>query len=62
MSDHKRGRSKPPAADDPRYLRTCTRCGRVRQWTEPYCPGCGDPEFSLPDPDQGGADLRQGRH
>ena len=33
MSDHKGARSKPPAADDPRYLRTCTRCGRVRQWT-----------------------------
>ena len=29
-------------------LRTCTRCGRVRQWTEPCCPGCGDPEFHFP--------------
>jgi hypothetical protein len=25
----------PPAPDDPRYRRTCTRCGAVRNWRSP---------------------------
>jgi len=29
-------RKKPsPARDDPRYRRTCTRCGHVRNWRQP---------------------------
>jgi hypothetical protein len=29
-------RQKPLVApDDPRYLRTCTRCGHVRHWRQP---------------------------
>ena len=36
----------PPAPDDPRYRRTCTRCGKSRDWTVPRCE-CGNPEFSL---------------
>lgn len=37
-----------PAADDPQYRRTCTRCGDVRNWTEAFCAKCGNPEFSIP--------------
>lgn len=36
------------APDDPRYRRTCNRCGHVRDWTEAYCPRCRGVEFSIP--------------
>lgn len=49
MSKAKKPRKPPPAPDDPRYKRTCTRCYHVRNWTVPYCPRCGNPEFSLPE-------------
>jgi hypothetical protein len=33
---NKEGRARPiPDPDDPRYLRTCTRCGTVRPWCQP---------------------------
>ncbi len=44
-SDHRRAHSPPPADDDPRYRRTCTRCHRVRDWVVAYCV-C--PEFAIP--------------
>jgi hypothetical protein len=36
-------KKEPPAPDDPRYLRTCTRCGHVRHWRHP-CIVVSDPE------------------
>ena len=45
---HHEKRRTPPAADDPALRRTCTRCYRVRNWTEAFCP-CGNPEFMLPE-------------
>jgi hypothetical protein len=37
-----------PRDDDPDYRRTCTKCGRVRDWVIAVCPRCKDPEFRLP--------------
>jgi hypothetical protein len=37
-----------PRDDDPDYRRTCTKCGRVRDWVVAVCPRCKDPEFRLP--------------
>jgi hypothetical protein len=45
-ADQRRAKSPPPAGDDPRYRRTCTRCGHVRNWTDPFCV-CGNPEFGV---------------
>jgi hypothetical protein len=39
-----------PAPDDPRYLRTCNRCGESRNYTVGLCPECGSNEFRLPPP------------
>jgi hypothetical protein len=35
MSRRRKPLKPPPAPDDPRYLRTCTRCGHVRHWRQP---------------------------
>ena len=43
----KQPKPPPPEPDDPRFLRKCTLCSRVRNWTEPVCK-CGCPEFELP--------------
>jgi hypothetical protein len=48
MSDKRRAKQPPPAKDDPRYERTCTRCGHKRQWNVCICPVCSNPEFSVP--------------
>jgi lipopolysaccharide biosynthesis regulator YciM len=48
MSDRKRAKQPPPAKDDPRYERTCTRCGVKRQWSVCICPACKNPEFTVP--------------
>ncbi|MFO0961236.1 MAG: hypothetical protein U0800_27965, partial [Isosphaeraceae bacterium] len=37
-----------PHEYDPSAIRTCSRCGRVRPWTDCYCPQCGNPEFATP--------------
>jgi hypothetical protein len=50
VSKQRRPRKPPPPSDDPRYLRTCTRCHHIRQWVLGVCPRCGNPEFSLPGP------------
>jgi hypothetical protein len=42
-----------PRDDDPDYRRTCTKCGRVRDWVVAVCPRCKDPEFRLPEVKQG---------
>ena len=44
---HREQKRTPPPDDDPALRRTCTRCYRVRNWTECYCI-CGNPEFMLP--------------
>lgn len=48
MSDTKRAKAPPPPDDDPRFMRTCTRCHHVRNWRTPLCPRCRNPEFMLP--------------
>ena len=47
MSDRKRAKQPPPPPDDPRFERTCTRCGAKRQWVVCKCLACGNPEFSV---------------
>lgn len=49
MNEKKRAKAEPPADDDPRYRRTCTRCYCEYNWTVTCCPRCNNPEFMLPE-------------
>ena len=42
MSDKKRSQQPSPPPDEPTLLRTCNRCGEVRNWTVCMCQKCGD--------------------
>lgn len=52
-SDRRRAKEPPARPADPRYRRTCTRCGHVRFWTVARCPKCKNPEFTVPPEEPG---------
>jgi hypothetical protein len=55
-TDKKRSGAQPPAPDDPKYRRTCTRCGHTYSWTVARCEKCRNPEFALVPPQKGNID------